>query len=484
MNRDNQEYQIAALESLPKSFGYNATSGSHIRQNLLCDSILNRSGGPWLVVNQNQVVFDGVNAGCGLGYNSGPLFGTAQYAGAWSADWQDPDVQAAQAAYQSFFQRKPRWQDRVTDLSSPSQMIRSYISMNVLEQFETGAADLTSKMQVFLTESASRILQSQAIEFLAKTSVTDRRIVCEFVHRAIDPLVRLLRHGILADCRDGTKAVIEIPLAATQSDLQLLAERLIAAWSDKPVTQESVSLRDYGHYYHFHVHLINYKQQVASGSTIAISQVLEYLNQMLPPELRGAAELQLVTRNNWPTFRQAFVNLQKAIYEPVRQTSATTFDSLFQDDFGYGLLVRVDGQIAGMASAGPLVLFPDERGTIDDERRDDRQVLYPLDLTVIEKYRGSLGTYLKRGLALIGLAAGHRAFHGRNRDRLAAAMWAINLSLGSYQIRHLANDYPDSHQYRDCIYYRCPLRWPKPIEAIAVSSEQDLGQAIARMLYC
>ena len=42
---------------------------------------------------------------------------------------------------------------------------------------------------------------------------------------------------------------------------------------------------------------------------------------------------------------------------------------------------------------------------------------------------------------------------------MARGMWAINMSLGSFELQRLVDDYPDDGLFRDCIYYRCPLEW-------------------------
>jgi len=478
MQHEEMQLRLAAIHDVDTC----RHSGRECRAQLLDRADLMRSGGPWLVINADQVIFDGVNAGFGLGYNSGPLFGVAQYAGAWSGDWEDPDIQAVGKSFTEFVERKPTWHHRSTGFSTPRELLRAYISTQVLDQFESNSLTQCEMLQNVLADVAAKRFGSNARQFLSSTRVADRRLLCEF-RDGINPLLQLLEHGVLAVVTDGTRAEIEIPLAATRDDLELLVGRVVSAWSAELPAPASVMLRSYRHYYRYHSQFVAFKQRVASGESLRIPQAMDYLREIMPPDLRGIAELHLMTRENWPDFRQAADRLQKLVYEPVRQTSLSTFDPLFQDPYGYGLLVLVDGQIAGMASAGPLILFPDERGTKDDMCRENRHVLYPVDLTVTEAYRGALGTYLKRGMAIIGLAAGHLAFHGRNRDRLAAAMWAINLSLGSYQIRHLPNDYPDANPFRDCIYYRCPLRWSQGNSAPQFEATVGVEQAIARLLY-
>jgi hypothetical protein len=471
--------RIAMINSLDAVGGLQAD----LRAGLIMRADWARCGGPWLVTHDDQAIFDGVNAGWGLGYNSGPLFGAVQYAGVWAEDWEDTEIQAVRKSMQSFVVRKPHWQHLAAVFSSPRELVRRYISTQVLEQFTDRRVALTGEFREVLTSVAARWLGADAGRFLAATDVQDRRLVCQL---AVDenPQALLLQHGVLASLLPGNQVAIEIPLASTRSDLGLLAERVVNAWRAGSPQPATVVIRSYEHYYRYHSHLIDLKRRAALGQGLTVAQTLESLQAFMPPDLQGMAQLQLLTQDNWPKFRLATDRLQKMIYEPARQTSLSTFDPLFQDPYGYGLLVLVDGEIVGMASAGPLILFPNERGTNQDSQRENRHILYPVDLTVTERYRGALGTYLKRGMAMIGLAAGHHAFHGRNRDRLAAAMWAINLSLGSYQIRHLPDDYPDTLPHRDCIYYRCPLTWTNSRVAIESTQGIDMQQAIAGLIYC
>ena len=82
-----------------------------------------------------------------------------------------------------------------------------------------------------------------------------------------------------------------------------------------------------------------------------------------------------------------------------------------------------------------------------------------MDLTVAPQFHGGVGRIMKQAQMLLAIENDVSAILGRNRDRLAAGMWAINLSLGSYELQNLKDDYPDGGEFRDCIYYRCPLKW-------------------------
>jgi hypothetical protein len=466
---DSREFQLN--QNLPQSQLLEKISQGRtecVRQSLVSRASLVISGGPWLVLDDGaQVVFDAVNAGCGLGYNAGALFGVTQFVSAWGQDFHDEDFRSLRQASELFIKRKPEWRHHFEGSSSPRQLIRSYIATQVLDQFQDTTVDLGSSFQSIVAELARRRMPEHCTELLKSIHVQGQNVRVHFPGGVAELNRRLLARGVLAGRTNTSQTLLHLPLAATVPDLHLLAGQLLSAMVDYPLTALKVSVPDRLQYFRFCQHLLSEKQAIARGKRRSLTEDLEFLENFLPPELRTTGKIVLVDGGNWGDYRMAVDRLQKTVYEPARQTGLPTFDHLFGDPYGFGILVQVDGRLAGFASAGPIGLFPEERGTLEDPDREDRRVLYPLDLTVAADFRGSLGTYLKRAMVLLAVGRKHKAFHGRNRDRLAGAMWAINLSLGSYQIRHLSNDYPDSNRYRDCIYYRCPLRWPVnfPIEA-------------------
>ena len=167
----------------------------------------------------------------------------------------------------------------------------------------------------------------------------------------------------------------------------------------------------------------------------------------------------IVTAKNYKKYRDRILQMQIDTYEPVRRSPPEEFDMLFESDNPLAIIVLDGKQVAAMVFAGQLALFTQERGVSTDPFLNDPSVYYSMDLTVAPAYRGGMGTLMKQALVMLAIDNGVSAIHGRNRDRLAAGMWAINLSLGSYELQRLANDYPDDEQYCDCIYYRCPLTW-------------------------
>ena len=199
----------------------------------------------------------------------------------------------------------------------------------------------------------------------------------------------------------------------------------------------------------------------------------------LAAEFDEDLEIVVLDRDSYQQHRENILAMQRATYEPARQTPPEEFDLLFASKNPLGLLVLSEQQIVAMSFAGRLSVFDQERGVTSDPFHEDQSVYYNMDLTVAPRFRGGLGKTMKQAMILLAIENGVMAIHGRNRDRLARPMWAINLSLGSFELQLLTDDYPDEGPYRDCIYYRCPLDWPNanPQEVDMITDSRMLALA-------
>lgn len=434
------------------------------RQVLLEQADLSRSSGPWISFRRAEPIFDAINAGEGIGYNASPLFGVLHHPAAWSDDPQH-SLGEIEPALRNFAARDPQFAKNIQARVLPREKIRAYIAANIIEQFSDQLDTLQSSCQDIVHQKGRQIPG-----FDTAVSIEGRRLTVRFRDNQIDPCLALLTQRILIDQVEPGCVVANLPLNLSSVDFEFLADRLAFVWEpDQKPSVSSLSfdddwgvLRDHRSQFQFHAHMLDYKRMIAEGISRPPELELDFVQSLLPTSL-SMAEVVLVTDENWSDYRDAVARMQELVYEPARQTAIEKFDVLMDDEFGYGLLVLLDKQIAGMVFIGPLELFPEERGTQDDPFRCDRHTMYTLDLTIAQEFRGSLGKMMKQAITLMTVAEGHSAIHGRNRDRLARGMWAINLGLGSFETRRLVNDYPDQQAHRDCIYYRCPLRWPNSV---------------------
>lgn len=215
--------------------------------------------------------------------------------------------------------------------------------------------------------------------------------------------------------------------------------------------------------YEWHSLLINTKLEKAIGKKINSKLVFDQIEKLIT----GKSNIKLIeiSAENFLNYRQEIINLEKKIYEPARQTDIEKFEHtvLNHNSLCLGVLDKTDNKLVAIAFAGPLKLYPLERGVRMDPNFNQDDSLYMLDLTVDPKLQGEgLGRSLKYALSAMALTKGIKRIQGRNRDRFAAAMININLSLGAIEQAYIKEDYPDFEEYRDVFYYTTKASWDKP----------------------
>ncbi|MEM9411786.1 MAG: hypothetical protein AAGA30_11775 [Planctomycetota bacterium] len=190
------------------------------------------------------------------------------------------------------------------------------------------------------------------------------------------------------------------------------------------------------------------------------------------------AEIIFLNEQNYPEYRDKILEIQKRVYDPVQQNPPEEFDSLFTPSEISPLAIAVlhEQQIIAMATCGPIGKFQQRRGVATDPWLNAPAISYMLDLTIEQTQPTGLSRVLKNAIVQLAASRGITAIHGRNRDRLGREMWAINLSLGAFEIQHLPNDHSDEHEQQDCFYYRLPIAWnpshPKELPFLTVGKEQ------------
>ena len=181
--------------------------------------------------------------------------------------------------------------------------------------------------------------------------------------------------------------------------------------------------------------------------------------------------LIVINKENFDIYKDDIEEMQKEIYEPTRQTSIERFRICANSNHGICLGMHDGEKLSAIVFSSSLEDHPLERGIRQDPDFINPLCLYMIDATVREKHQNlGLGRFLKYALSYIAINRNYKSIKGRNRDKLAAKMLNINLSLGSYEQIHLREDYPDFEKYRDVIYYETPLEW--------VQKEPNLGNRI------
>ncbi len=418
------------------------------------------------------LVYDEIQTGCHLGRS----FFWHQQFGLTDGDLDfipDIVVMAKKAQVGVLLSRLPL--DSSQHICAAS-LARGYIQASMLDQFsdEIGTIDaLVAENLSRLVAQHSRLIgrpRNQGLAFafdFADAALMQRAVAARFQFGLVFYPAgnRTIRFRLNLAFGDG-------PIGQLFTQLDSLLTNL--SGDTRPMPTEAFDLPSPAHHFAFHQRLVQEKLACLRGaSTINEKEVLALLQVQIREVglIDPAISVRLLDRVSFPRYREKILRIQAEVYEPARQTPGEDFDRIFAAERPLAIVVEKSGAIIGMAFAGPLNQFTLVHGVSSDPLREHVDAAYMVDATVMTPYRGGLGRILKQAIVLLAIAKGYRTIHGRNRDRLARGMWAINLSLGSYVTRHLKGDYNDREPFRDCLYYQCPAVWE--------SADIHLSQGIA-----
>jgi len=280
------------------------------------------------------------------------------------------------------------------------------------------------------------------------------------------------KHGLLYYPAGNQTLRFRLNTAFGQKDLDFLFERLDAICAELFLKNESVLPQfaetdnlEAQDLYDWHELLLFTKLSKASGIKFDSKDIFKSVNRLLSKSADLAqVELIEINSSNFLEFRDNIIQLQKDVYEPARQTDIEKFEHTVLDKNSLCLgLINKQKKLKGIAFAGPLGLYPLERGVRMDPHFDDRDSLYMLDVTIDARLQKTgLGRSLKYALSIMAISKGIKRIQGRNRDRLAGPMLNINLSLGAIEQNYMREDYPDFESHRDVFYYTTQVDWKKP----------------------
>ncbi|MDG2185746.1 MAG: GNAT family N-acetyltransferase [Mariniblastus sp.] len=434
-----------------------------------------------------------------LGFNASPLFGTAHHQGAWSTNYPADDGRLLKTGLLELGNRcqsnlvnrlDNRRLDQIamainqTD-AALGQISRTYITLSVLDQYPDQLDSISNS-----TRQPLQRLENQFPDLISGSRTEGMRFELQFQNS--DCLDRFYSHrfdfGLDFDSNRNQLAQFELVLACRDQEMEILWRQLEALLHRtrggtpgvlETVITQPVSMEQNYKFAEFMIASRLPSVAKRQGET-ATQTTVAYLESCLANRQDSTQLIPVIlNRDSYTDYREQILALQTEVYEPARQSSAEEFDAIFQSADPVALLLLAEGRIAGMGLAGPIAQFPEVRGISTDPYRSDPNTLYMVDVTVREEYRGGIGKLIKQAITLLAQQHGFQAIHGRNRDRLARGMWSINLSLGSFELQHLVDDYPDQGEFRDCIYYRCPLAGP--VESLPGGGSTDLAVMLRRL---
>lgn len=427
---------------------------------------LKQSFGPYLSLDGESFIFDTRprEFPLWLGYNASPLFGLLQHLETWTGNRSD-SLERIETAYTELTQRldethSGKLQLHPAQTLKPAGLLYNYISLSILDQFPDEHNSISQEIERQFHQVADKFGDLIKDSYVNGTNFEfGFELQDEFRNR-----FSVTRAGILTTPwpRLSHKYGFHLNLSYRENEMELFWQRLNLLFrnlQNDSVEYSEVGLGPPAHlesHYEFHESLIRAK---VTRKLPKKSRFESFLTKQLKTCSSKNLRIVVLDQKSYQQYREHILRMQREVYEPARQSPPEEFDMLFSSEKPLGILVLDGETIVAMSFAGRLELFRQERGVTGDPFFGDSHTYYSMDLTVASEFRGGLGRIMKQAMVLLAIENGVTALHGRNRDRLARGMWAINLSLGSYELQHLPNDYPDDGPYRDCIYYRCPLEW-------------------------
>ena len=345
----------------------------------------------------------------------------------------------------------------------PASLFRGYAVASTLDQFDENIDELEIKIR----KGLDRLVGVHG-QFIHRPRGQGMAFAFDFhdEQHLADFVAARFRHGLLFYSAGSHTARFRLNLAFGDEELQLLWQQLDQCLTEvtrknhesgSAATALELTPRiDPRKIYDLHAKMAHQK---SGAQPLSEDDIRSFITE----NVETSVNVVFLDKTNYADYRARIIQIQSEVYEPARQTPPEEFDLLFKDDDpidACAILVLQDERIVGMGLCGPLHKFQQERGVTSDPFFDAPNIFYMVDLTIEKAFRGAgLGRTLKSAIAMLAKSKGVTAIHGRNRDRMARGMWAINLGNGSYEIQHLKHDYPDDEKHRDCIYYRSPLQW-------------------------
>ncbi len=358
-----------------------------------------------------------------------------------------------------------------------ASVIRGYIHAMGLDQLQSVICHLEDKARTRLDELikdySAYITRPRAKGLSFAFEIKDESKVLEFIKHRFE-------HGLLFYQAGAKTLRFRLNTGFKENDLDFLFNQLrsimdrIYKGESPKLPEVSSALKNksqkYSRWNLWHEELLATKLKIQDRNLDKfILQELAHLAESSDQKL----ELIEIDQSNFKTYKDDILRLENEVYEPARQTDIKYFEETakHKKSVCYGL--KINDSLEAIIFAGPMELYPFERGLRRDPDFGKENSLYMLDTTVHHKYQNyGLGKFLKYILTAKAAQKDISYIKGRNRDRLAAGMLLINLSLGAYEQFYIEEDYPDQAPHRDVVYYTQPLQWQEELEDTGVLSNR------------
>ncbi len=400
------------------------------------------------------LVYDEIQSGLGLG---GEFFWHLMFG---LDSFPDVIVSAKKAQVGFAMSRLPVTGQPEVNFASLS---RGYIQSAMMDQFQSGIEQtellVRGHLNKLVEEFASKISRPRAKGLCFAFDFAEKSDCDQFIAKRFE-------HGLLYYPAGVQTARFRLNLSFRPADVEFAFSRIRAVLAEvisgETSTLPPAKIQPRNFAESFSVKLIESKLSNNAQQSITAES---FLREALADAGYGDLRIEFPTGDSIAELREKLIAIQQQVYEPTRQSPIEEFERVLTAQKQVSIVLFEGDEIAAMAFAAPVKLFPELNGNLQNPQVDDPNAFYMLDLTIAEKYRGGLGRIMKQALVLLAQHRGVTEIYGRNRDRLARGMWAINLSLGSHTTQFLQHEYDDDEEHGDCFYYRCSTGWENASES-------------------
>ena len=340
--------------------------------------------------------------------------------------------------------------------------VRGYLHAIALDQ----AQDKIKKLED-ISRAKLKSLCTKYSKFISRPRVNGMAFAFEVATNedTMKFIAKRFNHGLLYYPAGAKTLRFRLNTSYTEDDINFLFERLDAMAAnifnneeEKFIEHIETKDRESSLVYEWQNLLTSTKLSILNNTLKDSEELKKEISHLFSKSTKD--ELFLINSSNFNEWKDQVQDLQEVIYEPTRQTDISSFEKTAHNDNAVAIGVRNGDKLLAMAFSSPLNINPLERGVRQDPYLDNDKVLYMIDSTVSKELQGrGIGKVLKYALTAFAMAKGIDRIHGRNRDRLAASMLNINLSLGAYELMYIREDYPDFEEYRDVLYYSTTAKW-------------------------
>lgn len=322
---------------------------------------------------------------------------------------------------------------------------------------------VTEKLNHLVSQFKDQVSAPRARGLAFAIDVNDKAKVNDIINKRFDHALLYYPAG------DGTLR-FRMNLAMRKEDLDFLFNQLNQIFDQTfnnaaAVLPTSIETGDrkVAFYYQQHLNIIEKLLSMSKGQSLTDENVISEFRDLIKSH---GLNIEIVNSDNFSNFRDRIIKLEKEVYEPLRQTDISKFEKAVNSPKGIAIALSKGETLCAISFCAPLEVYPNQGGVRRDPKFGTGKANYMIDTTVAPNFRQlGLGFLVKSCIKLLALAKGVSSISGRNRQVLARKMWRLNLSLGAQEIDYREEDYLDSEEYRDVIYYSISTQWTKePID--------------------